>query len=111
MGHKSVMGEFEQMVLLAILQLGERAHAPGVAHHLEASVGRTLSRGALYSCLQQLETKGFLRWRLDPPTSDRGGHARRCYQVTARGLRALQASRQGLLTLWRGLEHVLESAG
>jgi DNA-binding PadR family transcriptional regulator len=111
MGHKSVIGEFEQMVLLAILQLGGDAYAPGIARHLEASVGRTLSRGALYSCLHQLENKGYLHWSLEAPTAERGGHARRLYQVTARGLRTLRAAREGLLVLWRGLEDVLESAG
>ena len=111
MGHKAFVGEFEQMVLLAILQLGEEASAPGIARHLESRVGRTLSRGALYSCLQQLEAKTFLRWHLESPTVDRGGHARRRYQVTARGVRALRASRRGLLVLWHGLEDLLGPAG
>lgn len=109
-GHKSFVGEFEQMVLLAILQLGEDAYAPDIARHLESSVGRKVSRGALYSCLNQLERKEYLRWRLDEPTSERGGHARRFYRVTAEGVGALRASREGLLTLWRGLEGILGQA-
>lgn len=109
-GHKGFLGEFEQTVLLAILQLNERAYAPNVARHLEDSVDRSVSRGALYSCLNQLERKGFLRWRLDEPTSERGGHARRFYQVTARGVRALRASREGQMVLWQGLESILGPA-
>ena len=108
MGHKGYIGEFEQVVLLAILQLGEDAHAPSVARHLEASIGRTVTRGALYSCLNQLEQKDFLRWTEDVPTPERGGHTRRLYEVTAGGLRALRLSREGLMTLWSGLDDLLE---
>lgn len=110
MGHKSPVGEFEQTILLAILRLGEHAYAPDIARHLEATIDRSVSRGALYSCLQQLERKEFVEWRLDEPTPERGGHSRRLYQVTAPGVSALRASRQGLLTLWRGLEGILGPA-
>jgi len=109
-GHKSFLGEFENTVLLAILQLGERAYAPDIAQHLEESIDRSVTRGALYSCLNQLERKGYVRWRLDEPTVDRGGHARRFYKVTAPGVRALRAARDGQLILWRGLEGILGPA-
>lgn len=107
MGHNSFLGEFEQTVMLAILQLGERAYAPDIAQHLEDSIGRSTTRGALYSCLNQLERKGYLRWRLDEPTATRGGHSRRFYKVSAAGVRALRAAREGQLILWRGLEGIL----
>lgn len=110
MARKSFVGEFEQVVLLAILQLDGEAYAPNVARHLRSSVDRKVSRGALYSCLNQLEQKGFLRWRLDEPTPDRGGHSRRFYRVTPEGLAALSASRERLMTLWQGLEGILGSA-
>lgn len=107
MGHKGFLGEFEHTVMLAILQLGDHAHAPGIARHLEVTIARSVSRGALYSCLDQLERKGLVRWRLDEPTAERGGHARRSYRVSAAGVRALRAARQGQLLLWRGLEGIL----
>ena len=110
MGHKSFLGEFEQTVMLAILQLGDRAYAPDIAQHLETSIDRAVTRGALYSCLNQLERKGYVRWRLDEPTAARGGHARRFYRVTAAGVRALRAAREGQLILWRGLEGILGPA-
>lgn len=110
MGHKGFLGEFEQTVLLSILQLGERAYAPEIAQHLETSIDRSVSRGALYSCLNQLERKGFVRWRLDEPAEERGGHARRFYRVTATGVRAVRAARDGQLILWRGLEGILGPA-
>lgn len=110
MGKRSIVGEFEQVVLLAILQLRGDAYAPNVARHLESSVGRKVSRGALYSCLNQLERKDYIRWRLDEPTPERGGHARRFYRVTGEGLEALRTSRESLLTLWQGLEGILGPA-
>ena len=65
---KIILGEFEQTVMLAILQLGDDAYAPNIARHLEDTIDRSVSRGALYSCLNQLEHKGFLRYRIDSPT-------------------------------------------
>ena len=110
MGHKGFLGEFEQTVLLSILQLGDHAYAPGIAEHLETSINRSVTRGALYSCLNQLERKGLVRWRVDEPSDERGGHSRRFYRVTAGGVRALRAARDGQMILWRGLEGVLGSA-
>ncbi len=107
MGHKSFLGEFEQTVMLAILQLGDRAHGPEIARHLEESIDRSVTRGALYSCLNQLERKEYVRWRLGDAGADRGGHARRLYKVSAAGVRALRAAREGQLILWRGLEGVV----
>jgi len=104
---KLILGEFEQTVMLAILQLSEKAYAPDIARHLENTIDRSVSRGALYSCLNQLERKGYLRWRVDSPTPQRGGHARRFYQVNALGVRALRITRDGQLLLWRGLEGIL----
>jgi PadR family transcriptional regulator, regulatory protein PadR len=109
-GHREFLGEFEQTILLTILQLGDHAYAPGIAQHLATSIDRSVSRGALYSCLNQLERKGFVRWRLDEPTPSRGGHSRRFYQVTARGVRTLRTAREGQLILWRGLERILGPA-
>ena len=93
--------------MLAILQLGDNAYAPNIARHLERTIGRSVSRGALYSCLNQLEGKGFLRWRVDSPTPRRGGHSRRFYQVNAIAVRALRAAREDQLLMWRGLEGIL----
>lgn len=104
---KIILGEFEQTVMLAILQLGDDAYAPNIARHLEKTIDRSVSRGALYSCLNQLERKGFLRWRVEAPTSKRGGHSRRFYQVNAIGVRALRTAREDALSLWRGLEGIL----
>jgi PadR family transcriptional regulator PadR len=107
MGSKSFLGEFEQMVLLAILQCGDRAFGPAISAELETRARRSVSRGALYSALRRLTKKGYLRWHLEPPTPERGGHAARRFEVTDEGVRALRSCRAALLNLWTGLEDVL----
>jgi DNA-binding PadR family transcriptional regulator len=101
------LGEFEHMLLLAILQLRENAYGPGISGELERTAGRSVSRGALYSALGRLEEKGFLRWTLEEPGPDRGGHAKRRFELTEPGLAALRTYREALLRLWTDLEGVL----
>ncbi len=103
----SFLGEFEQMVLLAILQLDETAFAVSVLHELDRRAGRQVSRGALYKTLERLDQKGLVQWQLESATPERGGHPRRRFRVTGAGVSALQASREALLRLWDGLEGVL----
>jgi DNA-binding PadR family transcriptional regulator len=106
---KSFLGEFEQMVLLAVLRCGERAYGLEVRRELEAIADRPVSRGAFYTTLDRLENKGYLRWALKPAGSAaRGGLPRRRFQVSAAGLRELRNARKALLALWSGLEGVLE---
>lgn len=98
------LGEFEQMVLLAILQLGDRAFAVSVLEELDRRAGRSVSRGTLYKTLERLETKGLVRWAPEDGPPERGGHPRRRFSVTGRGIIALQESREALGRLWEGLE-------
>ena len=102
------LGEFEQIVLLAILRLGDNAYAIPVRGEILDHTGRTVARGALYTALERLEAKGCLRSRMSEPLPERGGRSRRYYTVTAAGLSALRASRQALLSLWDGVESRLE---
>ncbi len=100
-------GEFEQMVLLAVLRLGEEAFALAVLRELDRTVGRRVSRGALYKTLDRMETKGYVNWSVEATTPDRGGHPRRRFRVTPAGVAALRESRQALFRLWDGLDPVL----
>ena len=104
---RSGPGEFEQLVLLAVLQCGDSAFAPDLGPRLERATGRRVSRGALYATLERLERKGLVRWRLEHATPERAGSRRRRFEVTAAGVAALRASRAALLTLWKGLEATL----
>jgi DNA-binding PadR family transcriptional regulator len=100
-------GEFEQMVLLAILRLEDEAFALSVLRELDKQARRKVSRGALYKTLERLDDKGLVEWEVEETVPGRGGHPRRRFTVTAEGVRALQASRDALFRLWHGLDGVL----
>lgn len=108
MARKVFLGEFEQLLLLAILHLDNNASALALLAKMEALAGRAISRGAMYRALDRLEQKGWLTWTLDEDERpERGGHPRRRFEVTRHGVNALKASRLTLLTLWRGVERRL----
>lgn len=100
------LGEFEQMVLLAILRLEDRAFAVSILHELDERAGRSVSRGTLYKTLERMGTKGLVQWVGEEGSPERGGHPRRRFSVTGQGVSALQESRGALLRLWDGLESI-----
>src|SRR5690349_19431824 len=106
---RTYLGEFEHLVLLAILRLGDNAYAPAILEEIETRTGRAPSPGSMYVTLDRLEEKGLLRSRLADAHDDRGGRARRYVTVTAYGVREVRASRTALLQLWKGLEGLLEA--
>ena len=101
------LGELEQIVLLAVLRVGDEAYAVPILEQIEAQTGRKLARGALYTALERLEAKGCLRSRLGDPLPERGGRARRFFTVTPAAVGALKQSRLALMRLWHGLEQIL----
>ena len=102
------LGEFEYAVLLSVAHLRDDAYAVPMRAFLEERTGRAVARGALYTALDRLESKGCLRSRMGDPTPERGGRARRYFSVTALGLRSLRATHAALANLSRGLESLLE---
>ena len=100
------LGEFEQMVLLAILQLEEGAYALSILEELDRRAGRSVSRGTLYKTLERMESKGLLEWTAEGGPPQRGGHPRRRFTVTPRGVAALMDAREAFLSLWEGREGV-----
>jgi len=105
---KSSLGEFEQLVLLAIMRLDDDAYAVPIREELARRARREVARGALYTALERLETKGLLRSRMSGPLPERGGRSRRYFKLTASGLAALRDARAALVGLWQGLESQLE---
>lgn len=108
MKRQAFLGEFEQLVLLAVLQLGDRATGAGISRTLEEKADRRVSRGALYSSLDRLESKGYLTWRVEGTTPERGGHPSRLFSVTESGLEALREHQRALRNLTQGLDGVLD---
>ena len=107
MGGQSYLGEFEQMVLLAILRCGRDANGLQVRRALEETADRKVSKGAFYTTLDRLEAKGYLTWRLAPAAEARTKLPQRHFEVTAAGRDELRRSREALLRLWSGLEEVI----
>lgn len=104
------LGEFEQLVMLAILRLGADAHGVGIARALEAHAGRVVSRGALYTTLDRLEHKQLVRWKIAPGGDERAKLPRRLYTLTARGLSSIRAAQQAFRQMARGLDTLLKDA-
>ncbi len=98
------IGEFELIVLLAILRQSAEPYANRVREDLEANAERKVTRGALYRTLDRLASKGLIEWELEPSrTPERGGHPMRRLQVTAAGREVAQSSRDVLLRFFSGL--------
>ena len=101
MPRKTFLGEFEQMILLAILQSGENANAYEIRKELERSAGRTVAKGAFYTTLDRLERKTYLTWAARVVEEGRGRKPQRHFKVTPEGIRQLRKSRDALVNLWR----------
>lgn len=94
------LGEFEQLVLLSVLALGEEAYGASIRRHLHTAIARDVSLGALYATIERLEKRSMVSSTLTGATAQRGGKAKRMVQVTASGKRALERSRDQLTTMW-----------
>jgi DNA-binding PadR family transcriptional regulator len=106
MGRVSILGELEQMVLMAVLRL-EGAYPVSVRDEIKVRTGVDLSRGTIYVTLHRLEQRGLVVSVLGDPTPERGGKAKRCFTVTADGRAELRASRAALRKLGAGLERLI----
>lgn len=96
MGQRNHLGEFEQLVLLGILRLKNNAYGMRIRREIEERAGRIISIGALYLTLERLEAKGFIRSELGDVTPERGGRAKRFFDLTAAGSEALNRSLQSV---------------
>lgn len=108
---RDTLGEFEQMVLLAILHLsgatGE-VYAVPIVDEIERRTGRPVSRAAVYVTLRRLEQKGLLSSWMGASAPERGGKPRRCVKVEPTGLNALRQTRHVMDAMWRGLDAALD---
>ena len=101
MTDRSYLGEFELMILLAVLHLSDQAYGVPISRELERHRGRGVSVGSVYAALERLEAKGLVSSVLGDPTPERGGKAKRFFRVTHEGLRQVQSTRRVLTSLWQ----------
>ena len=103
------LGDLEQLVLLAILHLGDDGYGVTIAQVLRDKAGRDLAMATVYTTLERLEAKGYLDSRLGEPTAARGGKRKRFFRVNAKGERALRESLSALNALTSGLGRRFQS--
>lgn len=101
MAPRSSLGEFEQLVLLAILANDNASSAISIASELEERAGRTVSRGALYGTVERLEKKGLLEWTIAEGDIARSGHPRRHFSLTPAGIELLRETLETLDSFWK----------
>lgn len=95
------LGEFEQMAMLALVQLGSDAYGAKIRQLLHSEVNRNVAIGAIYSTLERLEKKGMVISQLGEATAERGGRPKRFFSITAQGQTALKRARAAMDTLWQ----------
>src|SRR5262245_15043367 len=103
--NNQLLGGFENLLLLAILRLGDRAYGVTIRTAL-LEAGKDAAVGAIYTGLDRLQQKGFVESWTGEPTCERGGRAKKFYRVTTRGKRALQETHRALHQLSNGLKEL-----
>jgi PadR family transcriptional regulator, regulatory protein PadR len=105
----SVLGDFEQLVLMGVLRLGDGAYGAAIRQEIHARSGRDVSINAVYTTLDRLESKGLLRSWVGEPTAQRGGRRRKFYALRPAGLAALRQAYRAFTAMAAGLEGHLEA--
>jgi DNA-binding PadR family transcriptional regulator len=97
------LGAFEQLVLAALLHLGDKAYGASIRREIEERTGRDSSLGAIYTTLDRLEDKGFVSSRMGEATPERGGRPKRYFKIKAPGLKAFNEARVAMGRMYKGL--------
>jgi DNA-binding PadR family transcriptional regulator len=100
---RDYLGEFEHIVVLALLRLEDRAYGVTVRQEIELRTRREVSIGAVYATLERLETKGYVTSNQGDPTPERGGRSKRFFRVTANGIAAVSRTHNAFKSMADGL--------
>jgi len=106
MASRDFLGEFEHIVVLALLRLADQAYGVTVRREIEVRTDRDVSIGAIYATLDRLEAKGYVKSHLGDPTPERGGRSKRFFRVTGKGMTAVNRAQRALLSMTEGLDLV-----
>ena len=104
MASRDFLGEFEHLIVLALLRLEDRAYGVTVRQEIEFRTRREVSIGAVYATLDRLERKGYVKSHRGDPTPERGGRSKRFFRVTAKGVAAVNRTQRALQGLTEGLD-------
>lgn len=111
MGNRDHLGEFEHIVLLALVRLGDNAYGMTIRQEIAGRIARDVVIGAVYTTLDRLEAKGFISSRVGQSTPERGGRAKRYFTIEAPGVKAIDNSWANLSKMRRGLGNELAPSG
>jgi PadR family transcriptional regulator, regulatory protein PadR len=103
MREHSYLGEFELILLLTILRMGDDAYGVPLTRELSVVRGRDVAVGSVYAALDRLELKGLIASSLGESSHERGGRAKRYFRVTSEGIRSMEETRRVLTGLWKAL--------
>ncbi|MGA8152029.1 MAG: helix-turn-helix transcriptional regulator [Terriglobales bacterium] len=104
MSGRDYLGEFEHIIVLALLRLADRAYGVTVRQEIEFRIKREVSIGAVYATLDRLETKGYIKSHRGDPTPERGGRSKRFFRVTPKGMAAVNRTHRALQNMTAGLD-------
>jgi len=108
MSGRDYLGEFEHLIVLALLRLADRAYGVTVRQEIELRTHREVSIGAVYATLDRLERKGYVKSHRGDPTPQRGGRSKRFFRVTAKGVAAVNRTQRAVRSMTAGL-HIIPS--
>ena len=97
------LNDLELLVLLALMRLAPEAYGVPIAREIEAKAKRSIALSTVYATLERLARKGLVKSDLGEATPERGGRAKRYFQVTRLGVRAVHSTRQALIGMWQGV--------
>src|SRR5271170_2027171 len=103
MADRDYLGEFEHIIVLALLRLEDQAYGVTVRQEIEVRIQREVSIGAVYATLDRLETKGYVKSHHGDPTPERGGRSKRFFRVTTKGVAAVNRTQRALQSMAEGL--------
>ncbi|HKF06681.1 MAG TPA: helix-turn-helix transcriptional regulator [Candidatus Sulfotelmatobacter sp.] len=99
----SHLSDFELIVLLVLLRLGDGAYGVPIAQEMQEQTKREAKLGSIYASLERMEKKGLVVSELGEPTKERGGRAKRYFHVTKQGMRQIRETQRTLARLWKGV--------
>ena len=108
MSGQPTLSNFELMVMLAIIRIGNDAYGVSISDEIEETIGSEALLGSVYDALTRLEEKGLVASRLGDATPERGGRAKRHFRPTSKGLRIVRDTQRALVKLWKGLPELKE---
>ena len=99
------LGDFEELILLALVRLRDDAYGVAIWREIQSRTQKNISIGAIYTVLDRLERKGFVSSHVGAPTPERGGRAKRYFQIKAPGTRALNSKHELVSRMLEGISY------